>query len=287
MPRLALLQLQSTPDPVTNLSNTMRAIEKAADGGAQIVCTQELFNTNYFPQKQSSESFQHAQLIPGELTEKLSQLSAELSIVIVASTFEKRSEGLYHSTTFAIDTDGSYLGKYRKMHIPQDVTFQEKYYFTQGEDGYQVFQTKLGKLGILLGWDSWFPEAARILALMGAEIIICPTSIGITCGADQDIYDQQHDAWRTMLRSHSITNACYLATINRCGIENDIEFWGRSFITNEFGHIIAEGKEEQESIVYADINLDAIAKHRANWPFFRDRHITSYTDISKRDIQPS
>lgn len=287
MPRLALLQLLSSSDPETNLSNTIRTIEKAADAGAQIICTHELFNTEYFPQIQSSKPFSHAQNIPGELSTELCQLAMDLQVVIVASTFEKQTEGVYYNTAFVIDSDGAFLGKYRKMHIPQNSLYQEKYYFTQSDDGYQVFDTKLGKLGLMIGWDAWFPEVARTLALMGAEILICPTSIGSPVSDASEDVPHLQNSWKTMLRSHSIANACYLAVINRCGTEDQINFWGKSFVTNESGKLISEAQHEQDAIVYADLNLDIIAQHRAEWPFFRDRRIRSYEKLSKRDVTDS
>ncbi len=285
MPKLALIQLKAHEDPQINIQNTKKAIERAADSGAQIVCTQELFSTQYFCVNQSAEPFAHAEVIPGDLSRNLGQLAADLGIIIVASMFEKRTKGMYHNTAIVINTDGTLMGKYRKIHIPQDSNSDQKYYFTQGEDGYQVFDTKFGKLGILISWDQWFPEAARINALMGADIIIYPNSLGCLSDEISDKGDAMHDTWQTVLRTHAITNGCYIAAINRVGIEGDIEFWGRSFVSDHGGNIIAEGHEMEDSIVYADADLEAIAEHRCHWPFFRDRRIDTYDRISERLIE--
>ena len=282
MPRIALLQLESSDDPAQNIKNTMRAIERAVDAGAQIVCTQELFNTHYFCNKQDASAFDLAVEIPGALTDELSSLAAELNVVIVASSFEKRAKGIYHNTAFVIDADGSYMGKYRKMHIPQAPGLWEKFYFTPGDDGYRVFDTKYGKLGVLISWDQWYPEAARINALKGADILIYPTSIGWLDDEDQEKRSTQFEAWQTVQQSHAIANGCYLAAINRCGKEGNTEFWGSSFVANPFGKIIAEGMEEEESIVYADVDFPEIDSQRCLWPFFRDRRAQSYVGISER-----
>jgi len=285
MPRIALLQLKSNSDLQFNIDNTMKAIARAADGGAQIICTQELFATEYFCSKQSAEPFKHAVEIPGDLTRDLGMLAAELGVVIVASLFEKRSKGMYHNTAVVLDTDGSLLGKYRQQHISQDGTSEQKFYFTQGEDDYQVVDTKFGKLGLLISWDQWFSEAARINALMGADIIICPTAVGCHEDKISEDGDKMHDAWQTVLRSHAITNCCYIAAINRVGIEGNMEYWGRSFIADHTGAILSEGAETEDSIVYADTDLEAITTHRCNWPFFRDRRIDSYKKITERLIE--
>jgi len=282
MPRIALLQLEATEDRVQNINNTKRAIERAVDAGAQIVCTQELFNTLYFCNKQDASAFDQAVEIPGDLTKEFSTLAAELNVVIVVSTFEKRAKGIYHNTAFVMDADGSYLGKYRKMHIPQDPGFEEKFYFTPSEDGYRVFDTKYGKLGLLIGWDQWYPEAARINALMGADILIYPTAIGWLDGDDQQARSTQFEAWLTIQKSHAIANGCYLAAINRCGKEGKTEFWGSSFVADPFGNVIAEGTEEDETIVYADIDFPEIDSQRCIWPFFRDRRVSSYKGITER-----
>lgn len=284
MPRIALIQLSASTDRATNIAKTHEAITRAADSGAQIICTQELFDTRYFCTTQSNEPFNHAESVPGPLTGQHQDLAAELGVVIVASGFEKRANGIYHNTAWVIDADGKYLGKYRKNHIPQDPGFEEKYYFTPSEDGYKVFDTKFGKLGVLICWDQWYPEAARVNALMGAEILIYPTAIGWLEDEVGDIGDAQHDAWRTMMRSHAIANGCYVAAVNRTGIEGRTEFWGQSFVCDHFGKIIDTAPEDEEHILYADIDLEAIQDHRCTWPFFRDRRIDTYGSITKRFV---
>lgn len=285
MPKIALLQLKSDSDPQLNINKTKKAITRAADGGAQIICTQELFTTEYFCKKQSAETFKNAVEIPGDLTKELGELASELGVVIVAGLFEQRSQGVYHNTAVAIDSNGRFIGKYRQQHISQDANSEQKYYFTPGEDDYQVFDTKFGKLGILISWDQWFPETARINALMGADIIICPTALGCHEDKISEEGDAMHDTWQTILRSHAITNGCYVAAINRVGIEDDIEYWGRSFITDQAGNVLSEGTETEDSIVYADLDLEAISTHRCNWPFFRDRRIDTYKRITERLIE--
>ncbi len=282
MPRIALLQLESSEDPQQNIKNTKLAISRAVDNGAQIVCTQELFNTPYFCNKQDAKAFDFASEIPGDITKEFSILAQELKVVIVASSFEKRAKGIYHNTAFTIDADGTYLGKYRKMHIPQAPGFWEKFYFTPSTDDYKVFDTKYGKIGVLIGWDQWYPEAARINSLMGADILIYPTSNGWLEEDSQDKRNTQLEAWQTIQKSHSIANGCFLATINRCGKEGKTEFWGSSFIANPFGKIIAQGGEEDQTIVYADINYPEIDSQRCIWPFFKDRRAKSYSNITER-----
>ena len=282
MPKLALIQLEASDDPSKNIENTKLAIQRAADGGAQIVCTQELFNTLYFCDKQDEENFDLAVEIPGKMTAEFSELAKSLNIVIVASTFEKRAKGIYHNTAFVIDADGTYLGKYRKMHIPQDPCFEEKFYFTPSDDGYRVFDTKFGKLGVLICWDQWYPEAARLTALMGAELLIYPTAIGWLEEDDADTRKKQYEAWQTIQRSHAIANGCFVAAINRCGKEAVTEFWGQSFVADTFGKVIAEGAVDEEAIVYADLDFSEMDTQRCIWPFFRDRRVDSYGGITKR-----
>jgi N-carbamoylputrescine amidase len=282
MPKIALLQLEASEDTTENMNKTKLAIERAAEGGAQIVCTQELFNTLYFCDKQDGENFNLAVEIPGEMTTEFSELAKRLKVVIVVSTFEKRAKGIYHNTAFVIDADGSYMGKYRKMHIPQDPCFEEKFYFTPSDDGYRVFDTQFGKLGVLICWDQWYPEAARLTALMGAEILIYPTAIGWLEEDDADTRKKQYEAWQTIQRSHAIANGCFVAAINRCGKEAVTEFWGQSFVADAFGKVIAEGAVDEETIVYADLDFSEMDAQRCIWPFFRDRRVDSYGGITKR-----
>ncbi len=284
MPRIALLQLEASQNPAENIAHTMAAIERAAEGGAQIICTQELFNTLYFCDKQDHDHFGLAEEIPGKLTEDFAEVAQRLNVVIMVSTFEKRAAGIYHNTAFVVDADGAYLGTYRKMHIPQDPCFEEKFYFTPSDDGYRVFDTKYGKLGVLICWDQWYPEAARLTALMGAEILIYPTAIGWLEEDDADMRKKQLGAWQTIQRSHAIANGCFVAAINRCGREAQTEFWGNSFVADPFGKVIAAGAENEEAIVYADIDFSEIDEQRCIWPFLRDRRIDSYGGITKRYI---
>ncbi len=285
MPRIALLQLKSSNDPQLNIDSTKKAIIKAADGGAQIICTQELFTTEYFCIKQSAEAFQHAVEVPGELTHQLGELASELGVVIIASLFEKRTKGIYHNTAVVLNADGSLLGKYRQQHISQDATSEQKFYFTQGEEGYLVADTMFGKIGVLISWDQWFTEAARINALKGADIIVYPTTEGCHIDNISDDGDVQHDTWKTILRSHAISNCCYVAAVNRVGIEDCMEYWGRSLVADPAGTIIAEGAETENSIVFADIDLEAINSRRCSMPIFRDRRIDTYKRIIERTIE--
>jgi len=290
MPRIALLQLTADPDPAANIEKTEKAIRKAAGGGAQIICTQELFTTEYFCTTQNTDHFDLAEPIPGPLTGAHQKLARDLGVVIVASGFEKRATGLYHNTGWVIDADGKYLGHYRKMHIPQDPGFEEKFYFTPGDTGFKSFNTKFGKIGLLICWDQWYPEAARITALAGAEILIYPTAIGwlpeeknLPCG-DTTLGEAQHNAWQTVQTGHAVANSCYVCAINRTGTEGETEFWGQSFVANHYGQIIKKAPTSEETILYADLDLKALEQHRRIWPFFRDRRIDAYSQITSRFI---
>ena len=284
MPRIALLQLSASPEPPKNIAKTEASIRKAASNGAQIICTQELFTTEYFCTKQATAHFDLANKIPGKLTESHQQLARELGVVIVASGFEKRATGIYHNSAWVIDADGSYLGHYRKMHIPQDPGFEEKFYFTPGDTGYKAWNTRFGKIGVLICWDQWYPEAARLTALAGAEILIYPTAIGWLTKEKEELGEAQHNAWETVQCGHAVANSCYVASINRTGIEDNTEFWGQSFVSNHYGQIVAKAPSSEECILTADLDLDALEQHRRIWPFFRDRRIDSYENISKRFI---
>jgi len=284
MPRIALLQLTAHSQPSENITKTEQAIRKAAASGAQIVCTQELFTTKYFCTTQDTNKFDLAEPIPGPLTQAHQELAKELSIVIVASGFEKRASGLYHNTGWVIDANGSYLGNYRKMHIPQDPGFEEKFYFTPGDTGFKCFNTTYGKLGLLICWDQWYPEAARITALMGAEILIYPTAIGWIPDEKDELGEAQHHAWQAVQCGHAVANACYVATINRTGTEGQTEFWGQSFVANHYGQIIKKAPTSDETILCADLDLEALEEHRRIWPFFRDRRIDVYSSITERCI---
>ncbi|MGJ8673184.1 carbon-nitrogen hydrolase [Rubritalea sp.] len=284
MPRIALLQLTAHAEPKNNIAKTEEAIRQAASEGAQIICTQELFTTEYFCITQDTDNFNLADKIPGALTKHHQQLAKELGVVIVASGFEKRATGLYHNTAWVIDADGSYLGQYRKMHIPQDPGFEEKFYFTPGDTGYKAWDTRFGKIGVLICWDQWYPEAARLTALAGAEILIYPTAIGWLPEEKAELGEAQHNAWQAVQCGHAVANSCYVVAINRTGTEGETEFWGQSFVSNHYGQVIAKAPVSEEKVLTVDLDLDALEQHRRIWPFFRDRRIDSYGDITKRFI---
>lgn len=282
MPRIALLQLEATADCNENIARTESAIRDAAAGGAQIICTQELFTTLYFCRNEDPAHFDLADPIPGDLTASHCALAKELGVVIVASGFERRATGLYHNTAWVIDADGTFLGIYRKSHIPQDPGFEEKFYFTPGDTGYQAWQTKFGKIGVLICWDQWYPEAARLTALKGAEILIYPTAIGWLPEEKPTLGAAQHCAWESVQRGHAVANGCYVAAINRTGTEGETEFWGQSFVADYFGQVVAKAPVNDAYILYHDCDFDALDDHRRMWPFFRDRRIEQYSALNKR-----
>ena len=286
MIKVAGIQMSCTADTQANLEKTIICIKEAAAKGAQIVCTQELFTSLYFCDEENYDNFKLAESIPGETTERLCKLAAELNVVIIASLFEKRAQGIYHNTTAVIDADGTYLGKYRKMHIPDDPAYYEKFYFTPGDLGYKVLNTKYGKLGVLICWDQWYPEAARITSLMGAEILFYPTAIGWATDQDDATNDEQYNAWQTIQRSHAVANGVHVVSVNRVGLEQDgkMKFWGGSFVSNPFGNLIYKASHDNEEIFIADIDTEKTDKYRTHWPFMRDRRIDSYSQITKRFI---
>lgn len=281
---IGLIQLSCTDDIQSNLDKTVSAIKKAADQGAQIVCLQELFKSLYFCDEEDPSRFALAEAIPGPTTEILSEIAKEKGIVIIASLFERRAAGLYHNTTAVIDADGSYLGKYRKMHIPDDPGYYEKYYFTPGDTGYMTFDTRFGKLGVLICWDQWYPEAARITALMGAEILFYPTAIGWEADANQSMKTEEYNAWQTIQRSHAVANGIHVVAVNRVGREADQLFWGGSFVSNPFGTVLYQAPHDAEEIYVQKIDLQATERYRQRWPYLRDRRIDSYAPITKRYI---
>jgi len=280
--RIALIQGCEQGSPAADLDYTTARIREAAAAGAQIVCTQELFNTAYFCRTQDTELFDLAEPIPGPTTDALTGLAKELGVVIIASLFERRGPGVYHNTAAVIDADGSYLGKYRKMHIPQDPGFEEKFYFTPGDLGYKVWDTKFGKISVLICWDQWYPEAARMASLAGAEIIFYPTAIGWLPDEKAELGEAQHNAWETVQCGHAVANGCYVAAVNRTGTEGETEFWGQSFVADFYGQVIARAPVSEEHILIADCDLKALEDTRRIWPFFRDRRIGSYDGITKR-----
>ena len=282
--KIGTVQMSCTADRAENIQKAIEQIEIAAAKGAQIVCLQELFTSLYFCDVEDHDNFNLGESIPGPSTDILSPVAAKHNVVIIASLFEKRAEGLYHNTTAVIDADGKYLGKYRKMHIPDDPGYYEKFYFTPGDLGYKVFNTKFAKIGVLICWDQWYPEAARITALMGAEILFYPTAIGWAITQDNETNVEQYNAWQTIQRSHAVANGIPVVSVNRVGREADMEFWGGSFITNAFGSLIYKATHNEEETVVTDIDLTKSERYRTHWPFLRDRRIDSYQPITKRFI---
>ncbi len=278
---LSLIQTSAGTDKNENVDRTEDLIRRAASEGANVICLQELFNTNYFCASINQDNFDLAESIPGPTTARLASLALDLSVVLFVPMFERAAAGIYFNSMVVIGANGSLLGSYRKMHIPEDPGFHEKYYFTPGDLGYKVFDTEYGKIGTLICWDQWFPEAARLTALMGAELLVYPTAIGTLHTENDTDKKQFSSAWKTIQRSHAIANGCFVASINRVGKEDASSFWGGSFIAGPFGEILAEGGESEE-IITAEIDLSTIESQRQIWPFFRDRRIDSYENILKR-----
>lgn len=286
--RLGLVQMAMGADSAHNQEHAVARIRLAASRGAQVLVLPELFQTQYFCKVQDPAFFDYAEAVPGPTTEALGELARELGVVLVASLFERRAEGLYHNTAAVLDADGSYLGKYRKMHIPQDPGFEEKFYFTPGDLGYRVFATKFGRIGVLICWDQWYPEAARLTALQGADVLVYPTAIGWLPSEREALGAAQYTAWETMNRSHAVANGCYVAALNRTGTEQvdsegePTEFWGQSFVANPYGEIIAQAPEADEGILVAELDLAKMREFRRIWPFYRDRRIDSYGGLTAR-----
>jgi N-carbamoylputrescine amidase len=288
--KVGLVQQRVGPDAAANLEHTIDGIRDAAKRGAKLVCLQELSNWYYFCQREDHQFFSLAESIPGPTTERLSSVAAELGVVIVASIFEKRAEGLYHNTAAVIDGDGRYLGKYRKMHIPDDPQFYEKFYFTPGDLGFRVWNTMVGRLGVLVCWDQWYPEAARLTAMQGAEILIYPTAIGWLPPEKVEYGERQEAAWQTMQRSHAVANGCFVVAVNRVGHEvlpgsepshPGIEFWGGSFAVDPGGRILVHGGRDEEILV-TECDLSQVDIVRTHWPFLRDRRIDAYNGLTQR-----
>ena len=277
---IGLIQMACTNDPKQNLQNAVDSIREAAKKGAQIICLPELFLSRYFCQTENLENFSLAEPIPGPTSILFCKLAKELEIVLIVPLFEKRTEGIYHNSAIVIDADGSLSGTYRKMHIPDDPCFYEKYYFTPGDSGFKSFSTSYGKIGVLICWDQWFPEAARLTALTGAQFLFYPTAIGYQ-ESDRDESSHQIAAWETVQKSHAISNGLFLASVNRCGKEDDLNFWGRSFVCNPFGKVLQQAGENEEQIIIASCSLPEIESTRQNWPFLRDRRIDSYQNLNK------
>jgi N-carbamoylputrescine amidase len=293
--RVALIQMSATPDPDQNLCHAIERVRQAAAQRAHVVCLPELFETQYFCQREDPSLFDLAQPIPGPTSNRLSQLAGELHLVLIASLFEKRAPGVYHNTAAVFDSDGTLLGRYRKMHIPDDPLYYEKFYFTPGDLGFRAFDTSVGRVGTLVCWDQWYPEGARLTALQGAQVLFYPTAIGWHPAEKADFGQAQHDAWRTIQRAHAIANGVYVAVVNRVGFEtgnvrgrsapgDGLEFWGGSFFCDPFGRVLAEASQEHEEILLGDVDLRALEDTRRNWPFLRDRRIDSYASLTCRLI---
>jgi len=286
---LGLLQHACGADPKANLKKTLALTEQAAKKGAKIICTQELFRSQYFCQSEDHAHFDLAESIPGPSSAAFQKIAKKYGVVIVASLFERRASGLYHNTAVIIDADGSLLGIYRKMHIPDDPLFYEKFYFTPGDTGFRAWQTKFGKIGVLICWDQWYPEGARLTSLQGAEILFYPTAIGWHPTEKAEYGANQYGAWEIIQRSHAVANGCYVAAVNRIGLERPIggdglEFWGQSFVAGTSGQILAKASVDREEILLVPIDLGKVDVTRTHWPFLRDRRIDAYGDLTKRFI---
>lgn len=283
---VGIVQMSCTASKEENTKKAMQLTREAAAKGAKIVCLQELFSSLYFCDTEDYSHFALADTIPGPVTDAWGALAAELKIVIIASLFEKRAQGLYHNTTAVLDADGTYLGKYRKMHIPDDPAYYEKFYFTPGDLGYRVFSTAYGTIGVLICWDQWYPEAARITSLMGAEILFYPTAIGWATSQDDATNREQYNAWQTIQRSHAVANGVHVVSVNRVGVEQDgaMRFWGGSFVSNPMGTLLYQASHEEEVVEVIQIETALTDQYRTHWPFLRDRRIDSYQPITKRYI---
>jgi N-carbamoylputrescine amidase len=286
---LGLIQARCGPDPAENFARATAKISQAAQRGAQVICTQEFFRSQYFCQSENHDYFELAEPIPGPSTAALQKLARRHRVVIIASLFEKRAAGVYHNSAAIIDTDGKLLGLFRKMHIPDDPLYYEKFYFAPGDLGFRSWPTRFGKLGVCICWDQWYPEAARLTALRGAEILFYPTAIGWHPSEKKEHGVNQHDAWEVMQRSHAVANGCFVAAVNRVGFENPdggagIEFWGQSFVAAPSGQVLARASADQEETLLVPIDLGKVELARTHWPFLRDRRIDAYGDLAKRFI---
>jgi len=280
--RIALVQMSCDAEPRRNLDKALARIEEAAARGAKVVCLQELFRSRYFCQSEEARNFDLAEPIPGPTTEALSAAAAARKLVIVGSIFERRAEGVYHNTAVVLDADGRLAGHYRKMHIPDDPHYYEKFYFTPGDLDFTAHRTAHATVGALVCWDQWFPEAARLVALAGAQIVFYPTAIGWERTEVESVRHRQLQAWETVQRGHAIANGMFVAVANRVGAEDSLEFWGNSFVVDPFGEVIAHAGAGGEEILIADCNLGLIEETRRNWPFLRDRRIDAYGDLLRR-----
>jgi N-carbamoylputrescine amidase len=284
---LGLLQHACGPDPAANLDTCLAAATRAAKAGANIICTQELFRSQYFCQNEDHANFGLAEAIPGPSTEAFCRFAKKHGTVVIASLFEKRASGLYHNTAAIIDADGSMLGIYRKMHIPDDPLYYEKFYFTPGDLGFRAWSTRFGRLGVLICWDQWYPEGARLTAMQGAEILFYPTAIGWHPKEKAEYGERQHGSWELIQRSHAVANGCYVASVNRVGLEqpiggDGIEFWGQSFVAGTSGQLLAKASVGKEENLLVPVDLSKVDVTRTHWPFLRDRRIDAYGDLTRR-----
>ncbi len=291
--RVALVQMSCSPDPDANLDKAADRVREAARMGADVVCLPEIFRTQYFCQREDHALFDYAEAIPGPSTERLAAVAREEKIAVVASLFERRAAGLYHNTAAILENDGSLAGKYRKMHIPDDPLYYEKFYFTPGDLGFRSFQLQAGCIGVLICWDQWYPEGARLTALQGANVLFYPTAIGWHPSEKQQYGEAQYSAWQTIQRSHAIANGVFVGAVNRVGHEHGdvrgnrmkgdgLEFWGGSFLADPFGRVVAQASHDKEEILIGEIDLRLIEDTRRNWPFLRDRRIDAYAPITQR-----
>src|SRR5437764_1234329 len=291
--KVGLVQMAMSADPDANLQKAAAKISEAAAAGARLVCLPELFRSQYFAQHEDAALFDLAEPVPGPSTETLGKVAKQAGVVVIAPVFERRAAGLYHNSAVVIDADGRVVGIYRKMHIPDDPAYYEKFYFTPGDLGFRAFDTRVGRIGTLVCWDQWYPEGARLTALQGAQVLFYPTAIGWHPAEKEQYGAAQHDAWRTIQRAHAIANGVFVAVVNRIGHETGnirgneakgagLEFWGGSFLADPFGRVLAEASHNREEILFADVNLAEIDEIRRNWPFLRDRRIESYSGITQR-----
>ena len=288
---VGLVQMRCSDDPEENLQNAFDGASEAASNGADVICLQELFRSRYFCQSEDESHFALAEPVPGPSTERFAELARTHDVAMVISLFEERAPGLYHNTTAVLDGARGYVGKYRKMHIPDDPRYYEKYYFTPGDLGFRTFETAKADLGVLICWDQWYPEAARLTAMQGADMLFYPTAIGWHAEENPAVKADQHDAWRTIQRAHAIANGCFVVSVNRTGFEPDpsgnggIEFWGQSFVAAPDGSILCSAPADEECVLVQSLDLGAIARQRHGWPFFRDRRIDAYGAITERFLK--
>jgi N-carbamoylputrescine amidase len=281
---IGLTQFAAVEDPSANLDGAERLVRAAAAKGAQVVCLQEMCSTLYFCRREDPALFRLAEAIPGDTTARFGAIAKELGVVVVLPLFERRATGLYHNTAAILDADGTFLGKYRKMHIPEDPGFHEKFYFAPGDLGYRVWETAFGRIGVLICWDQWYPEAARLTAMQGAEVLFYPTAIGWLAGEKDALGEAQHNAWETVQKGHAVANGCYVAASNRVGREGDTIFWGQSFVSDPYGEVVARAPVAEEAAEAVVCDLERLEEFRNIWPFFRDRRIDSYGPLLERWI---